>query len=194
MENDYCGLTYLYSQDRPTCDFALPAVDRRAVIDPERIVFAVWWNVPIYSFSLRNATLTKEGFQSDGREVRFLSMRAKDTAIFGDHSICFTCELPATGTYRISLDAVKGPEQAVVQLFRDEAPVGPKVDLYSAEQKLAEDVYIGTLDLEEGSNHLMFKLIGKNEKSKGLGFDLRSLICERQTRQIIPAQSGRTCR
>jgi len=179
MLNDYCGLTYLYSQERPTCDFALPAVADRSVLDPERIVFATWWNVPIYSFSLRNATLTKEGIQHEGREVRFLSMRAHDGATFGPHSISFTCELPAAGTYRISLEAIKGPEQAIVQLFRDEAPVGPALDLFSAERQPGNDLHIGTLELEEGPNNLMFKLVGKNDQSAGLGFDLRSIICER---------------
>ena len=178
--NDYCGVTYLYSQDRPTCDFTLPPAGKRAVVDPQRIVFAVWWNVPIYSFSLRNATLTKAGVKGpNGREVRFLSMRAKDRATFGPHSICFTCELPAAGPYRISLDAVKGPEQAKVQLFLDEAPVGPEVDLYNEQRQPSQIEYAGTLNLEQGPNNLMFKLVGKNERSQGLGFDLTSIICER---------------
>jgi len=178
--NDYCSVTYLYSQDRPTCDFTLPPADKRAVVDPQRIVFAVWWNVPIYSFSLRNATLTKTGVKGpNGREVRFLSMRANDSATFGPHSICFTCDLPAAGAYRISLDTVKGPEQAKVQLFLDEAPVGPEVDLYSEQRQPSQVEYIGTLDLEQGPNNLMFKLVGKNEQSQGLGFDLTSIICER---------------
>jgi hypothetical protein len=179
MPNDYCGLTYLYSQNRPTCDFILPEAEQRAVLDPKRIVFAVWWNVPIYSFSLRNATLTKEGFDFEGREVRFLSMRARDNATFGPHSICFTCELPAAGTYRISLDAVKGPQQGIVQMFLDEAPAGPRLDLYSAEQRLVTGQPIATLDLEQGPNNLMFKLVGKNDQSQGLGFDLRNIVCER---------------
>jgi hypothetical protein len=179
MLNDYCGLIYLYSRDRPARAFALPPANQRAVLDPDRIIFAVWWNVPIYSFSLRNATLTKTGIDIEGRAVRFLSMRAKDRATFGPHSICFTCELPVAGTYRVSLDAIKGPEQGKVQLFVDEAPVGPEVDLFSEEIQQAEDEYIGTLRLEQGPNNLMFKLVGKNAKSQGLGFDLRSIICER---------------
>jgi len=179
MLNDYCGLTYLYSQDRPTCNFTLPAANQREVLDPERIVFAVWWNVPIYSFSLRNATLEKTGIQFEGREVRFLSMRAKDRATFGPHSISFTCELPASGTYRISLDAVKGPEQGIVQLFVDEAAAGPALDLFNDERQPAKGQYIGTLEMEQGPNNLMFKLVGKNDKSEGLGFDLTSIICEK---------------
>jgi len=178
--NDYCSVTYLYSQERPTCDFTLPPAEKREVVDPQRIIFATWWNVPIYSFSLRNATLTKTGIpKPGGGEVRFLSMRAKDGATFGPHSICFTCELPAAGTYRISLDLVKGPEQAKVQLFQDEAPVGPQLDLYSKQRQPSQVEYVGTLDLEQGPNNLMFKLVGKNEKSQSLGFDLTSIMCER---------------
>jgi hypothetical protein len=177
--NDYCGLALLYSQDRPTCDFTLPAAADRRVVDLDRIVFAVWWNVPIYSFSLRNATLTKEGQTFDGKEVRYLSMRAKDQAIFGDHSISFSCEIPAAGTYKVSIDAVQGPEQGKVQLFVDEVPVGPEVDLYSAEAKPLRGEYIGTMQMEQGLNNLMFKIVGKNDKSEAQGFDLTNIICER---------------
>ncbi|MHC4396623.1 MAG: glycoside hydrolase family 172 protein [Planctomycetota bacterium] len=180
MLNDYCGLTYLYSQERPTCEFELPAAGQREVLDPERIVFAVWWNVPIYAFSLRNATLTKDGGgEFNQREVRYLSMRAKDRDSFGHHIICFTCELPAAGTYRVSLDVVKGPEQGKVQLFRDEATVGPVVDLYSDKSRPTQGVYVGTLELEEGPNNLLFKIVGKNKKSQALGFDLTNIVCER---------------
>jgi hypothetical protein len=177
--NDYCGLTSLYSKERPTCPFVLPAPEAREVTDPTRIVFATWWNVPIYSFSLRNATLTKAGQTFDGREVRYLSMRAKDQETFGPHSINFTCELPAAGRYRVSLDAVRGPEQGKVQLFRDEVPVAPAVDLYAEEPQPAQGQYVGTLDLEQGPNNLMFKIVGRNENAKGLGLDLTNIVCER---------------
>ncbi len=178
--NDYCGVVYLYSQDRPTCEFTLPEVDQRAVVDPQRIVFATWWNVPIHSFSLKNATLTKDGVQLPNRnEVRFLSLRAEDQEFFGDHSICFSCEIPAAGTYNISLDVVKGPEQGIVQLFQDEAPVGPVVDLYHDVIQPATGEFVGTLKLDQGTNDLMFKLIGKNEKSQRLGLDLTNIVCEK---------------
>ncbi len=178
--NDYCSVVYLYSQNRPTCQFELPAREDRAVIDLPRIVFAVWWNVPIYSFSLRNATLTKDGVQiRDQKEVRFLSMRTDGDDMFGDPSICFTCEIPAAGRYKISLDVVKGPEQGIVQLFEDEAPVGPKVDLYHPETLPSKGEYIGTMEFKQGPNNLMFKLVGQNEQSKGMGFDLTNIVCEK---------------
>lgn len=179
LPNDYCGLTLLYSQDRPTCDFALPTAQDRHVVDLDRIVFAVWWNVPIYSFSLRNATLTKEGQVFEGKEVRYLSMRAKDQESFGAHSISFTCEIPAAGKYKVSVDAVKGPQQGKVQLFVDEVPVGPEVDLYSEESQPLRGAYIGTMQMEQGFNNLLFKIVGKNEKSEAQGFDLTNIICER---------------
>ena len=177
--NDYCGLTFLYSQERPTCEFKLPEVGDRKVIDLKRIVFATWWNVPIYAFSFRDTTLTRAGEKFDGKDVRFLSMKASGNDWFGHHFICFTCELPAAGKYKVSIDVIKGPGQGKVQLFMDEAPVGPIVDMYAEERQHAPSEYIGTLDLNEGPNNLLFKLVGKEERSEGLGLDLTGIVCER---------------
>ena len=79
----------------------------------------------------------------------------------------------------MSLDVIKGPEQGKVQLFMDEASVGPIVDMYAEKRQHAANEHIGTLDLNEGPNNLLFKLVGKNEKSEGLGLDLTGIICER---------------
>jgi len=176
--NDYVGITFLYSENRPTCDFDLPSQAKRAVKDIKRIVFATWWNVPISAFSFNNATLTKDVVKLDEKDVRFLSMRAHDNDWFGHHFICFTCELPAAGTYRISQDVIKGPEAGKVQLFQDEAPVGRAVDLYVAKPEKGQ-IQLGTLALPEGKSHLLFKIIGKNDQSSGLGLDLVNIICER---------------
>jgi len=176
--NDYCAVTFLYSRDRPTCEFELPPAEQRKVIDLKRIVFATWWNVPINSFSYRNATLKKDNEKLEGKSVRFLSLQAKDNDSFGHHFICFKCELPATGKYRVSLDAVKGPSQAKVQMFVDEAPVGPEVDFYAPKRQIALDEHICTLDLTEGPNNLLLKLVGKNAESQGLGLDLTNIICK----------------
>jgi hypothetical protein len=172
-------VTFLYSRDRPTCEFVLPAPAQRKVIDLKRIVFATWWNIPISAFSYRNGTLTKNSEKLDGKDVRFLSFRAESNDTFGHHFICFVCELPAAGKYKVSLDVVKGPSQGKVQMFLDEAPVGPEVDLYAAKRGCALDEYIGTLNLAEGSNNLLFKLVGKHAESQSLALDLTNIVCER---------------
>ncbi len=177
--NDYCAVTFLYSQDRPTCDFTLPPAAERKVIDLKRIIFATWWNIPISAFSHSKSTLTKVSEKLDGKDARYLSLSAEGTDFFGYHFICFICELPAAGKYRISLDTIKGPSQGKVQMFVDEAPVGPEVDLYAAEKEFGLDQYVGALDLAEGPNKLLFKLVGKNEESQGLGLNLTNIICER---------------
>ncbi|NQV33431.1 MAG: DUF2961 domain-containing protein, partial [Phycisphaeraceae bacterium] len=176
--NDYAGTTFLYSEKRPTCDISLPSQAERAVVDIKRIVFATWWNVPIPAFSFNNATLTKDVVKCEGQDVRFLSMRAHDGDWFGHHFISFTCELPAAGTYQISLDVVKGPAVGIVQLFQDEAPIGPAVDMYAAKHEKAQAL-LGTLTLPEGKSHLLFKITGKHEQSSGLGLDLVNIVCER---------------
>jgi hypothetical protein len=177
--NDYCGLTFLYSKQRPDCEFKLPPPADRMVSDLKRIIFATWWNVPIYAFSYRDTTLTKAGEKFGDKDVRFLSLKAKGNDWFGHHFICFTCELPAAGKYKVSLDVVKGPAQGKVQIFMDEAPVGPVVDMFAEKRQRAQNEYVGTLDLNEGQNNLLFKIVEKNEKSSGLGLDLTNIICER---------------
>jgi len=177
--NDYCAVTFLYSQDRPTCAFSLPEAAARRVVDPKRVVFATWWNVPIHAFSYRAATLTKGSEKLDGQDVQFLSLQSRDGDTFGNHFISFTCEIPAAGVYKVSLDAIKGPSQGRVQLCMDEAPVGPAVDLYAEKRQRALGVDMGTLELVEGPNHLLFKVVGKNEMSEGQALDLTNIICEK---------------
>ncbi len=179
LVNDYCGVTFLYSQDRPTCEFTLPEAAQRRVVDLKKIIFAAWWNVPISAFSYRDATLTKGREKLDGQDVSFLSLQGRGDDSFGHHFVSFTCELPAAGAYRVSLDAIKGPAQGRVQLFMDEAPVGPAVDLYAERRQRALGQEVGTLDLTEGPNHLLFKIVGKNEASRGQGLDLTNITCEK---------------
>ena len=62
--------------------------------------------------------------------MRYLSFKAKDKEIFGPHYLSLICELPASGRYRVSIEAVEGPSQGQVQLFRNEVGVGEPVDLY----------------------------------------------------------------
>jgi len=53
------------------------------------------------------------------------------------------------------------------------------VDIYAPERQIVLDEYICTLDLAEGPNHLLIKLVGRHSESQGLGLDLTNIICER---------------
>ena len=179
--NDYTGVTYLYSIDRPTCNFTLPPVEARKVVDPKRIVFAAWWNVPIYSSSINNAVIEKRssGIKDEsGREIRVLSFRGKDQDYFGYHAISFSCELPSAGMYEVTLDVVKGPDQGKIQMFRHEAATGPEADLFSELGEVARGIPMGKLHFSEGPNQVMFKIVGKNGNSEGLGFNLTNIVFE----------------
>jgi hypothetical protein len=89
-------------------------------------------------------------------------------------------DLPAGGRYAVYLEAVKGPGQALVQLFQNENAVGEPVDLYAEKPTKSGRVLLGRLDLAEGRNNLMFKLVGQNPRSSGLGLDLVHVICTRE--------------
>lgn len=54
-----------------------------------------------------------------------------------------------------------------------------KVDMFAPERQRSKLTRLGVLFLEEGPVNLMFKLVGKNEKSEGLGFDLIMIQCDR---------------
>ncbi|HOW69536.1 MAG TPA: DUF2961 domain-containing protein [Phycisphaerae bacterium] len=180
-QGDYAGLTLLYSENAPAGCGTVPEAGRRVVVDPKRITFAAGWNIPVKGFSFDGATLTKKGEKVGGHDVRFTSLQAaKEHDWFGPPFLCLTVDLPAAGRYAVSVEVVKGPAQAKVQLFGNEAPVGEPVDMYAASRVRSEVIPLGVMDLVEGNNDLMLKLVGKNSSSTGLGIDLVSIVCERK--------------
>lgn len=176
---DYTAVTFFYSERRPTARLDLPALAERKVRDPDSVVFTPGFNTPIHAFSWSNAMLAKKAEMIGGAEVRFLSLTGEGRDVFGDHYISFTCEMPAAGKYRISIEAIAGPSQGIVQLFRNEVGVGERVDLFAAGRKRSGVISMGIVEMHEGANQLMFKLVGKSNQSTGLGFDIFRIICEK---------------
>ena len=176
---DYTAVTFFYSEHRPTADLSLPALAERKVSDPARVVFTPGWTTPIHAFSWSNAILSKADDKVGGEQLRHLSLKAEGREVFGDHYVSFICEMPAAGRYKVSVEAIRGPTQAVVQIFENEVGVGRPADLYAAERAKSEVIPMAELDLKEGDNRVMFKLVGKNERAAGLGFDLYRIIFEK---------------
>lgn len=177
---DYASVTYLYSERRPTGNLALPPLAERAVSDPQEVSFPLWWQTPIHAWSFSQATLARKQEKLGGEDVRFLSLTATGQDWFGPHFLAPTCDVPASGRYAIYVEAVTGPAQAKVQLFQNENPVADPVDLYAEKPAKSGRLLLGRLELAEGRNHLMLKLVGRNEKSTGLGLDLVSLTCVKE--------------
>lgn len=176
---DYASVSFFYSENRPTADLSLPPLAERRVNDPQTIVFTPGWTTPIHAFSWNNSTLAKDDNRIGGEDLRHLQFRANGREVFGPHYISFICEMPAAGKYKISVQAIAGPAQGKVQLFKNEVAIGDAADLYSAERKKTAEILMGELDLKEGDNRVMFKIVGKNEQSSGLGFDIYRIIFER---------------
>ena len=131
IPTDYASVTYLYSQRRPTASLVPAPLAQRAVVDPREILFPAWWQLPIHAWSFDRASLTRKVERIGGEEVRSLSLSATGEDWFGPHFLSPVCNLPTAGKYAISIEAVKGPAQAVVQLFQNENPAGEPVDLYA---------------------------------------------------------------
>ena len=176
---DYVGVTFLYAEQNPLTGASLPPVAARRVTDPNSVVFTPGWNTPIHAFSWSNAVLLKKDDKVGGEQLRHLSLQADGREVFGPHYVSFICEMPAAGKYRVSVQAIEGPAQGIIQLFLNEVGVGPAHDLYSAERRKSKELPMGELELKEGDNRVMFKLVGKNSLSTGTGLDLYRIIFER---------------
>ena len=177
---DYCSVTYLYSDRNQGGSHLLPPLDARAVHDPQEVIFAAAWQLPIHAWSFDHATLSRRHEKVETEDVRFLALDCQEKDWFGPHFLSPICDLPATGRYRVEIEALKGPDQAQVQLFQDENPAGEPMDLYSAKREKSGRLMLGSLRLNAGQNNLMFKLVGRNEKSSGLGLDLIQVVCVRE--------------
>lgn len=180
ISTDYCSVAYWYADRRPAGEPVLPSPAERGVQDLPEVVFPMGWQTPIYAWSFDRASLTRKRGTFGGEEVRYLSLAATGGDWFGPHFLCPACEVPSAGRYAICIEAVRGPEQGRIQLFADENPVGDPVDLYAEEAVRSGRLRLGVLDLAEGKNNVMLKLVSKNEKSTGLGLDLIQVICVRE--------------
>jgi hypothetical protein len=180
IPTDYCSVTFFYAEQKPALNIQPPPLLERAVTDLQEIVFPAWWQLPIYAWSFEHASLARKMERLGNEDVRYLSLAATGNDWFGPHFISPACDVPVTGHYSIYLEVLKGPAQAKVQLFQDENPVAEAVDFYSEKPAKSGRVLLGDLFLVEGRNNLMFKLVGKNEKSSGLGLDLIHVICVRK--------------
>lgn len=180
IPTDYCSVAYYYEEGEPAEVQPLPPLAQRAVTDLEEILFPAWWQLPLHAWSFDRASLTRKREKIGGEEIRFLSFSAAGQDWFGPHFVQPVCDIPAAGPYAIYLEVVRGPAQARVQLFQNENPVAPPVDLFAPEPVKSERLLLGRLPLVEGRNRLMLKLVDKNERSSGLGLDLISVVCVRE--------------
>lgn len=169
---DYAATTYLYADQPPAGAGELAAAPLRKVTDLRSLVYTPGWSVPIHAFSFLRGTLTKKEERIDDKSTRYLAFRAEGEDVFGEHLLGLTCEVPASGIYEVSLEAVEGPEQAVVQLFSNEKPMGEKIDLYRPVRARGNIRHLGRLHMKEGPNPVYIKLMGRNSESRGLGLDL----------------------
>jgi len=177
ITTDYAGVTYFYAE-HPSVATLPPAAQRR-VADLTELVFQASWEIPIRAFPFQGTTLTRKVTKLAGGEVRVLSVQGGAPDWVGPPYFYVTCHMPAAGRYEIAIETVRGPDQGIVRLFQDEVPVGESSDLYAEAPVKSGRITLGTMDLAEGDNPVMLKLVGKNERSQGLGLDLIKIICRR---------------
>lgn len=176
---DYVGVTYLYADRPPPAPLKPTPADERRVADPKEVIFPAGWQIPIRAFPFQDATLTRKSVKIGTEDVRFLALRGGAPDWVGPPYLFVTCHVPAAGRYAVAIEAVRGPEQAWVQLFENEVPAADPVDLYANAPVKSGRLKLGELLFEEGDNPVMLKLVRKNEEARAMGLDLIEIICTR---------------
>jgi len=175
---DYTSVTFFYSSVPPSADLTLPAAAARKVIDPDKIVFVPGWNVPIHSSPLKNAIIEKTSEKVENESIRCFSFKTNGPDVFGAPQVSFIFDMPKTGKYLVSIKAIKGPDQGIVQLSQHDQTLGEPADLYAPSLKCNSNIKLGILDLSQGNNVIYFKLIGQNPESQGLNMKLVEVVFE----------------
>ncbi len=74
---------------------------------------------------------------------------------------------------------ILGPAQGILRLYLNDLPAGDPADFYAAERKVGPVMILGEFDFEAGANSVFLTLVGKNPRSRGLGFELAEIVFER---------------
>jgi hypothetical protein len=175
---DYTGVAFLYS-DRPVPAGELLPVSARAISDPVTAVFTPGNNEPVYAFSRENVSITRVGDEVGGRKVRVLSVKATGGDYFAPPFVAFWLDLPKSGVYDISIQAVGGPQQGFVELLENDRSVGDRADL-SADSKQLVTKRLGSQRFRPGLNTVFLRLLPRDPSSKNTGLDLIRITCERK--------------
>jgi hypothetical protein len=180
VPTDYASVVLFYAEAAPGGLEPVPPAEERRVRGLDRVVFVPGWNVPIHTMSIRNAVWTKEVSTFGKDRVRHFTMRSNGPDIFGPHHVSFICDLPETGRYEVSVKAVVGPEQGILQVYERDRPAGEPVNMYAPERAIGGPMPLGTFELRRGANIVYLYLVGADPRAKGQGMDLLELIFEKR--------------
>lgn len=175
---DYAGVAYYYA-DRPQKQRTLPTLADRQVQDPTRLIYGAHWNMPLGTFGLSGCTMTRGDVKVGDGGVHVISLRAAGAGGFADSHFGFRADIPAAGRYRVTVDAVRGPQGGQLRLSNGTNFLGPMVDFYADTNTHEKGILMGEFDAVEGENLLFFQVVGKNAQAAAFGLDLEFVICEK---------------
>jgi hypothetical protein len=159
------------------------ATIRAAEATTERVpVVAVCCEQPSSSFP-PNQLLRRE--QPDHTVVSVLTAAAKNQWAE------FFVEVPATGTYRVAVRFIKGPDEGVCQLEAFDEPVGHAVNLYAQNAGTVVNVSIGDVTfLRAGNYSLRFVTQEKDQSSSGNSLVMQKITLEPVQGFMLAAPNG----
>lgn len=176
---DYTSVAYVYADRAPSTQ-SLPSANDRRIDEPRRIVFTPGTAMPVYSFSRDAATIGNYAEKIGDHEERLLSLISTvNDPSRSNQFITLLCDVPQTGTYRVSIEPAVGTDSPIVQMIQNEYPLGEAHDLYAAARGKGKPLVMGEVKMAAGKGKITFKLVGRNKAATGVRFDLIRVICER---------------
>ena len=166
---DYTSLAFYYC-DTPPESNELPAVELLEEIKPPATL-EYWTNLlPMKSIGYGKVTLTT-GNESDKNGQTYHVVKF-ETALPG--LVNFELNVPSEGKYKLYLSYLKGPDGGAFDVFQRQIPVKESIPGYAAENTFVEKEYMGTIDIQNGTNTISVIL---NSDPKNLG--MKSIMLNR---------------
>lgn len=177
---DYAGAVFYYL-DRADGIARPPLMMQDRRVEPAKgFSFAM---VPLAGLdSLMNAKIDMGGREVEGRWVQYASFardidmernaaqRIDDVEFddtWGAPLISWRVEAPRAGRYEITVDALRGPDSAILQLLENKLAAGEPRDFYAPVHQFGEPVRLGEVTLNQGVNLLFLQLPGRHRASTG---------------------------
>ena len=181
VPTDYTSVAYLYLDRHPSWDAGIAEPAKRAIRDPDRLIFVPGWNQPVFAFSMQNLTLTRREVAIGKTKHRVLSAEGHGSEVFGPHYVAFSLDIPRSGDYDVSVEGLRGPGYGTAQILVNDVPAGKQAQFEATELAAPQVMPLTTLHLNAGLNHVFFRLLPAGSKEDRFRVDLVRIVVQPRT-------------
>lgn len=178
---DYTSVAFYYC-DTPPVTNELPSAGLLAAVETPSVL--EYWIQLLSVRALGHGTAVsyencKEAQTGKNYEVLKLQSQGQGLAKF-------ELEVPNSGRYKLYISWLKGPDGSRYEVNQRQIPVKTDGQGYAAEHTFVEKEYIGTLNIEEGTNTISVVLKDDPNRTGPNTFLLHRIFLEKQQEQAYP--------